>query len=281
MTSSVSRVTRWSGIAGRHAILIVLSMGALIPGYLMVVGSLKTQSDFLASPWALPVHLDLSAFAATMNLTFLTWMFNSVLVTSGAVALTMAVSMLAAWGLARTEFRGRDTLLAFTVSLMVVPPVVLMIPLFQFAAGLGWISTFRMIIIIYAGLMLPFSIYLLANFFQTLSKSLLEAASLDGANALQTFVYVVIPLSGPAIATLFVVNLMWAWNELLLALVFLQADDMKTLMVGITGFQGRYSLNVPIIMAGMIVATAPLLLAYIFGQRFLIRGLTMGGLKGE
>ena len=90
-----------------------------------------------------------------------------------------------------------------------------------------------------------------------------------------------LPLSGPPLITLAVVNLLWAWNELLLALVFLQSDEKKTLMVGITGFQSRYSLSIPTIMAGMTIATIPLVIVYIFGQRYFITGLTAGSVKGE
>jgi len=269
------------GATSRHVVLVVLCVIALGPGYLMVTGSLKSQAEFLGHPWALPTSPDLEAYRTTFNDQFTRWLFNSVLVTSVSVLLTMVIAALAAWGLVNWPFRGRDTVLGITVSLMVVPPVVLLMPLFQVGAELGWISTYRIVILVYVGLMLPFSIYLLANFFRTIPASLLEAAALDGASPFQVFRRIVLPLSGAPVATLVVVNLLWAWNELLLALVFLQTDEKKTLMVGITGFQSRYSLDIPTVMAGMVVATLPLAAAYMFGQRYFIRGLTAGGLKGE
>ena len=274
-------LTRHFGVTTRHLVLLVLSVAALAPGYLMVTGSFKSQAEFLDHPWAIPTNPGVQAYRTTFTDQFTQWLFNSVIVTASAVVLTMAVAALAAWGLVNWPFRGRDSILGIIVSLMVVPPVVLLIPLFQVGAQLGWISTFRIVILIYVGLMLPFSIYLLASFFKTIPVSLLEAASLDGASAFQVFRLVVLPLSGPPVATLVVVNLLWAWNELLLALVFLQTDEKKTLMVGITGFQSRYSLDIPTVMAGMVVATLPLAAAYLFGQRYFIRGLTAGGLKGE
>lgn len=274
-------LTQRLGATSRHVVLVALCVIALGPGYLMVTGSLKSQAEFLGHPWALPTSPDLEAYRTTFNDQFTRWLFNSVLVTSVAVLLTMVIAALAAWGLVNWPFRGRDTVLGITVSLMVVPPVVLLMPLFQVGAELGWISTYRIVILVYVGLMLPFSIYLLANFFRTIPASLLEAAALDGASPFQVFRRIVLPLSGPPVATLVVVNLLWAWNELLLALVFLQTDEKKTLMVGITGFQSRYSLDIPTVMAGMVVATLPLAAAYMFGQRYFIRGLTAGGLKGE
>jgi ABC-type glycerol-3-phosphate transport system permease component len=274
-------LTRHFGAVPRHLVLLLLSVAALAPAYLMVTGSMKTQAEFLGHPWALPGRFSVTAYQTAMHGQFSQWLLNSVIVTACAVALTMVVAALAAWGLVNWPFPGRDAVLGITVSLMVVPPVVLLIPLFQVGARLGLISTFRIVVLVYVGLMLPFSIYLLANFFKTIPSSLLEAAALDGASHFEAFRRIVLPLSGPPIATLVVVNLLWAWNELLLALVFLQSDDKKTLMVGITGFQSRYSLDIPTVMAGMVVATLPLVVAYIFGQRYFIRGLTAGGVKGE
>nr|WTB28198.1 carbohydrate ABC transporter permease [Streptomyces sp. NBC_00830]WTB35883.1 carbohydrate ABC transporter permease [Streptomyces sp. NBC_00830] len=265
----------------RHLILLILTAAALSPAYLMVTGALKSQDEFLRSPWSLPTSPRLGAFRAALGDQLAQWFLNSVVLTVAAVLITVTIAAMAAWGLVHWPFRGRDTVLALTVSLMVVPPVVLLLPLFQLGAKLGWISTYRIVIIIYVGLMLPFSIYLLANFFRAIPTSIFEAAAIDGASAWRTFWRIVLPLSGPPVATLVVVNLLWVWNELLLALVFLQSDSKKTLMVGLTGFQSRYSLNIPTVMAGMSLAVLPLVLAYLFGQRYFIQGLTAGAVKGE
>ena len=269
------------GITSSQLILILITAMAAVPGYLMVTGSLKTQEEFLNSPWSLPLHPNFKGYRAAWNDQFPTWFRNSLFVTLLAVLITIVMAACAAWGFAHWKWKGRDTALGILISLMVVPPVVLLIPLFTLGAKLGWISTFRMLILVYIGLMLPFSIYLLTNFFRAIPVSLTEAAEIDGASDFRTFRSVVLPLSGPPLITLTIVNLLWAWNELLLALVFLQSDDKKTLMVGITGFQSRYSLSIPTIMAGMTIATLPLFITYIFGQRYFITGLTAGSVKGE
>jgi ABC-type glycerol-3-phosphate transport system permease component len=274
-------LVRRLGASIRHLLLLLLCIAALAPGYLMVTGAFKSQQDFLQHPWSLPTHLNTSSFRAAFGDSLTRWLMNSMFVTIISVAITITIAAMAAWGLVHWKFPGRELVLGITVSLMVVPPVVLLIPLFQFGAQLGWISTFRIVILIYVGLMLPFSVYLLTNFFRAIPPSLFEAAAIDGATPGLMFRKIVLPLSGPPIATLAVVNLLWAWNELLLALVFLQSDTKKTLMVGITGFQSRYSLDIPTVMAGMSIATLPLVAAYIFGQRYFIQGLTAGGVKGE
>jgi ABC-type glycerol-3-phosphate transport system permease component len=279
--SKQHRVLEKAGITSRQLILILITAMALVPGYLMLTGSLKTQKDFLNSPWSLPLHPNFDGYKAAWNDQFPTWFRNSLFVTLLAVLLTITMAATAAWGFAHWKWKGRDFVLGVLISLMVVPPVVLLIPLFTLGAKLGWISTFRMLILVYIGLMLPFSIYLLTNFYKAIPVSLTEAAEIDGATDFRTFRSIVLPLSGPPLITLTVVNLLWVWNELLLALVFLQSDDKKTLMVGITGFQSRYSLSIPTIMAGMTIATIPLLVTYLFGQRYFITGLTAGSVKGE
>ena len=271
------RVGTWT----RHGVLILASLIALFPVYVMVSASFKTQGGFLDDPFSPPIHPSLGGFRAALNDQFPRWLLNSTIVTSASVAATLTVAALAAWGFSRWSFRGREALLSLLVSLMVVPPVVLLVPLFVFGAKIGWISTFRLVILIYVGLMLPFSIFMLTAFFRTIPPSMIEAATVDGASSFTVFRRIVLPLSGAPLATLAIINLHWVSNALLIALDFLQDDSMKTLMVGITGFQSRYSLNVPAIMAGLTLATLPIVALYLFGQRFFVRGLISGAAKGE
>ena len=265
----------------KHAVLVLATFAALAPVYVMVTAAFKTQHDFLAQPFAPVVHPTLHSFRTALNDQFPRWLSNSAFLTVSSVLVTLALASTAAWGFAHWSWRGRDTVLAALVSLMVVPPVVLLVPLFVFGVKLGWISTFRLVILIYVGLMLPFSVYMLTNFFRTIPSSLIEAATIDGASSWTVFRRVVLPLSAAPLVTLAVVNLLYVWNELLIALVFLQDDTKKTLMVGITGFQSRYSLDIPVIMAGLTLATLPIVVLYLFGQRFFIRGLLAGAAKGE
>ena len=274
-------MSRKLGGLTKHGVLALASALALFPIYVMITAAFKTQSDFLDHPFTPPVDPTLQGFDAALNDQFPRWFLNSAIVTAGSVAATLALATLAAWGFSRWSFRGRDLLLSLLVSLMVVPPVVLLVPLFVFGADLGWISTFRLVILIYVGLMLPFSVFMLTSFFRTIPRSLIEAATIDGASSWDVFRRIVLPLSGAPLVTLAVVNLLWAWNELLIALVFLQDDSKKTLMVGITGFQSRYNLDVPVIMSGLTLATLPIVALYLFGQRYFQRGLVSGALKGE
>jgi ABC-type glycerol-3-phosphate transport system permease component len=210
---------------------------------------------------------------------FLRWLVNSVLISGVSVLITLALASLAAYAFSRMPFPGRSVTFTLMISLMVVPPIVMLIPLFELMADLNLVNTYQSVIIIYAGLMLPFSIYLLTSFFNTIPRELLEASQIDGAGHLRTLVAIILPLAMPALVTLAIVNLLWAWNELLIALVMLQDDSKKTLMVGITVFQSHFNLNVPVTMAGLLIATLPIVVVYLAGQRFFVRGLAAGALK--
>lgn len=269
------------GAFARYLVLTLAAGSALLPGYVMVTGSLKTQEQFLDSPLSLPVAPSLAAYGKAFSQELWLWMLNTVTICAVAVALTVTIAAFAAWGFANYAFRGRDLVLAGVVSLTVVPPVVLLIPLFTMGSRLGLISTFRFVVLAYVGLMLPFSIFMLASFFRSIPKSLVEAARMDGAGEVWTFWHVVVPLSKSSLGTISVINLLWAWNELLLALVLLQDQDKKTLMVGIASLQGRFSLDIPTLMASMTIVVVPLVVAYLVSQRWLIAGLTAGALKGE
>ncbi len=269
-----------AGRLTRHAILILFTVMALLPVYVMISSSLRTQSDFLNHPLWPPTDPSLSAYRVALNNHIPRWLFNSLLLTTVSVGITLVFSAMAAWGLSRWRFVGRDLLLALIISLMVIPPIVLVVPLFLLGAELNLIDTRRIVIAIYVGLMMPFSVYMLAAYFRTIPRSLIEAAEIDGANSFQVFRRVVIPLSGAPLITLGVVNVLWVWNELLIALVFLQSQDSLTLMAGLTGFQNRYNLNIPVVMAGLSLATLPIFLLYVFGQRFFSKGLVAGAIKG-
>ena len=247
------------------------------PLYFIVVTALKTRKEYLTNQFLPPAHPTLENFhAAFRDGDLLRWVANSVVITLSSVTVAAVVAALAAYPLARARFPGRLPFLALNVVLMVVPPVVLIVPLFLFFVDLGFVNSRLVVVIIYVGLLLPFSIYLLVNFFATIPRSLEEAARMDGASDLRTLRSVIVPLSGPAIVTIVVVNAVWVWNELLIALVFLQDDNARTLTAGLTFFHGRFLSNEPHVMTGALIATVPMLLLYIAGQRFFIRGLTAG-----
>jgi raffinose/stachyose/melibiose transport system permease protein len=264
----------------KQALLVAMSVIALYPLYYMVITAFKSREEYLNSQFLPPLRPTLTnVLEALSRGDLLTWTFNSVVVTVSSVLIATAVSVLAAYALARMNFYGRDAFLNGTVSLMVVPPVVLVVPLFLLMVNVGLINTLPSVIVVYTGLTIPISVYLLTNFFQALPYEIEEAARIDGCTSFGILWRVVLPLSAPALLTCVVVNALFVWNELLVALVFLQSNESRTLVAGLTLFKGQFSVNEPLVMSGALIATVPMLLLYLFGQRFFIRGLVAGSGK--
>lgn len=264
----------------RQAFMIILALIILFPIYFMVINSFKTRFDFIKSAVSLPHPFTIQSYVdAFQGKSFGLWFINSIIITTISTVLSTIISAFAGYAFAKMDFKGKDSLFSMIIPLMSIPPVVLLIPQFRLMVTMGLINTRISVIIIYVGIMLPFTIYLLRNFFISLPDSLVEAALLDGCNNLQVFTRIMIPLSMPAMVTASVVNAVWAWNELLIALVFLQQEGLRTLIVGITLFKSRFTLNVPVIMAGLTIVTIPMLILYVLGQRQLIQGLLAGAIK--
>ncbi len=264
----------------KHAILIVASFVALVPTIYMVSTALKSQEEYVYDKIGFPDVLVLDHFRrALIDSPILLWMSNSVTLVVGSVVLSTIVSCLGAHAIARMRFAGRNVLFSATASLMAVPPVVMIVPLFVLYTQLDLVSTFHGAILIYAGLITPFSVYLLTTFFRTLPRELFESARIDGAGDLAILWRVVLPLSLPALLTLIVVNSLFVWNDLLIAIIFLQDDASRTLMAGLSVFQGRYNNQIPLTMAGMVITSAPMVILYISFQKYFVRGLMAGTLK--
>lgn len=265
----------------RHIPLLSLTVLALFPLYFMVSASLKTKADYISNKIGIPHHFSMENYIEVFGHgTFLIWFRNSILLTVGAVVLSMLLSVMAAYAIAKFSFPGKAMILKIIVALMVLPPVVMLIPLFRMMAGIGLLNTYSGVIIIYTGLVMPFSVFLLTNFFRSVPNEIIESAQIDGCGRMRILYSIILPLSLPAFLTLVIVNSLWVWNELLISVVFLQDDKMKTLMVGLTAFKSRYNLNIPVTMAGLVISTLPIAILYIAAQRFFIEGLTAGATKG-
>jgi ABC-type glycerol-3-phosphate transport system permease component len=264
----------------KQALMLAIAIAAIYPVYYMLETSLKTREAWTADQFGLPLPPTLDNYATLLaDGRIPVWFMNSVIVTTASVLGATVVATLAAFAIARLSFRGRTFLLRLLVALMVIPPAVLILPLFLGMQPLGLTNTYQGVVLIYSGMLVPFSVYMLSSFFRTLPAELFEAARIDGASTLRILRSIVVPLSGPGFITLIVVNAMWVWNELLIALVFLQDDQKRTLMAGLTTMRGRYAINEPLVMAGMFLGVLPILLLFLFGQRFFVRGLVAGAVK--
>ena len=274
------RTSLQPGNAVKQFVLLLAAFLALVPTIYMVITALKSDEEYAIDKIGFPHAPVLENFRSVLvDSPFLYWMLNSGILVAGAVMLSTAISVLGAYAIATMQFRGRDTLLAVSTSLMAVPPVVMIVPLFVLYTRLNMVSTYSGAILIYAGLITPFSVYLLVTFFRTVPRELYEAAHIDGAGQFTILMKVVLPLSLPALVTLIVVNSLYVWNDLLIAIIFMQDDAKRTLMAGISVFSGRYNNQVPLTMAGMVIASAPMFILYVLFQKQFIRGLMSGAIK--
>lgn len=268
------------GLLGRAVAqipLVAMAVAVLFPLYFMVSNSLKSDHAFAANALAPATSPTLGKYSEALATGGVGRFFlNSLVITIISVTLATTAAALAAFALATIRFRGREWIFRVMLPTMSIPSIVLLVPQFRLMGHLGLLNTRWSVIILYIGVMLPLSIYLLRNVFLGFPASLLDAAAIDGCGTLATFWRIVVPAARPAIVTTLLVNTVFAWNELLVALVFLQNQQQRTLVVGLTVFSNLYSLDVPELMAGMTIATIPMVAIYLVGQRYLVRGLMSG-----
>ena len=275
------RVQRTTTSLLKQTFMLLGILLVLLPLYFTLITAFKSQENYSRDKFGFPDPIYTGNIqTALRGGRYFLWFKNSIILSGGAVILSTTVSSLAAYAFARMRFSGRNSLLSIVTALMVIPPVVMLIPLFLLLTQLKMTSTYWGGILVYAALITPFSVYLLTNFFKTIPFEIVESALLDGASSMDILVRILLPLSGPALVTLAVVNMLWVWNDLLVALVLLPQDDLRPLMVGVTVFGTRYNTNVPVAMMGMLMASIPMLIAYLAGQRYFIQGLVAGAIKG-
>jgi len=271
----------FSGIA-RQMLLVIAAGVVMLPLVYIVMASFKTKMDYVRNQIGFPNPFVLDNYRRLMeDGKLLIWFGNSGIVTVASVSITVFLGALAAHGFSRFSFIGKERIFNFIIALMIIPPIVMIIPLFVLATRANLVNTYWSAIIIYTGLMLPFGVYLLRNFFITIPVSIVDSAKIDGCSDLGILFRIVLPLSTSALVTLTVVSVLWVWNELLIALIFLQKEELTTLVVGLIRFQGRFRIDQPVILAGIFASMVPMVIIYLIGQRFFVSGLTAGALKGE
>jgi ABC-type glycerol-3-phosphate transport system permease component len=263
----------------QHGILWVASLIALFPLWFMLWTAIRDKEDYFRAPlgWPQGIHWDNFVTAFEQNIG--RWVLNSAIVTGGAVLLVTLISVPAAYAFVRLPFKGSALLLRLFVFLMVIPPIVMLLPLFSLMNALGRVNHFDSVILAYAGLMFPFSVFMMVRYIEGIPNELYEAAFVEGASHLRILWSIVVPLVGPALVTLGIVNALWAWNELLIAVVMLQREESRTLQAGLALLKGKNTMDIPLVMAGATISAIPLLLLYLFGQRVFMSGLLAGAVK--
>jgi ABC-type glycerol-3-phosphate transport system permease component len=217
----------------QQAILLLASLVALFPLWFMVWTAIRSKDDYFRSPLGWPQGIHLENFTGAFEENIGRWVLNSAIVTGGAVLLVTLISVPAAYAFVRLPFKGSAFLLKIFVFLMVIPPIVMLLPLFSLMNALGRVNHVDSVIVAYAGLMFPFSVFMMTRYIETIPSDLYEAAFVEGASHARILWSIVVPLIVPALLTLGIVNALWAWNELLIAVVMLQREESRTLQAGL------------------------------------------------
>lgn len=266
--------------SGWHFVLAPIALIFVIPFAQMVLASLSPAEELVKFPPPfIPSSLTLDGFVSLFTTTeIVRWLANSVIVSLVAIASHVVLCSLAGYGFARLKFRGRNFGFFAIVATIMIPTQLLMIPTYILFSRFGIVDTLAAAFVPW--LASAFGIFLMRQFFLSIPIEIEEAAAIDGANKLETFLRVVLPLAKPAITTLAIFTLLSSWNDLIWPLIAINNDDAFTVQLGIANFQGTRRTQWSLLMAGNVIATAPLVLFFLFAQKQFVQTMTMTGLKG-
>lgn len=264
-------------------ILMVWTIAVVFPMLWMVFSSFKTDQELFFSPWSPPAALQWDNFARAWNSAHVgDFFFNTLIVVIPALLLTLIISAMAAYVLARFDFRGNRVIFYLFLAGMLFPVFLALVPLFNLVNDLRMLNTFQGLILVYIAYSLPFTIFFLTGFFKTLPSELEEAAIIDGANEYQVFFRVMLPLASPGLISMGIFNFLGMWNQYILPLVLVSDEDKYVLSQGLAFmlFKQYYENDWSALFAALTIIMIPTFIVYIIFQKQIQSGLTTGALKG-
>ena len=249
----------------------------ILPIYYVVITSFKSQAGFFTSNPLLPtLEPTLDNYALVLNAGFTVYLLNSLIVTVGTVIPALLVSFMAAYAIVR----GRGKFISFTSTVflmgLAIPLQATIVPIYLIITRMGLYDSLLALILPSAAFALPISVLILSNFMRDIPGELFESMRLDGASNWSILWHLVLPMTRPAVITVGIYNALQVWNAFLFPLILTQSPDKRVLPLSLWAFQGEFSVNVPAILASVVLSTLPLLVVYIFGRRQLLGGLTAG-----
>lgn len=269
---------------GRWLVALPMAALALATIYpLLFTGNvaMKTRHDYVLdrfSPAPSP-NLDNVATAWT-NAGMGRYVVNSLAVVTCAVVVLLLIGSMAGFALSHLRFRGSRVLFLGCLAALFVPFQVIMVPLARIMADVRLMDTYTGLILAYVAQFLPFTIFLMTSYYSTIPREIVDAARIDGNTPYGVYRRVMLPMGRPALLSVGILNALFCWNDVLIALLMMPSPEHRTLMAGVTSLRGQYADNIPVFASGVLIAALPLLVLYVFFQRQIADGVTAGSTKG-
>lgn len=263
-----------------YLLLILGTVVMLAPFLWMISTSLKsTEATFVMPPQWIPKNITFINYKNVVNsFPIARFLFNSIFVSVIMTFGQVLICSMAAYAFARIDFKGRDVLFLVYLGTLMIPTQATLTPQYILMNSLGWVNTYKALIL--PGIFSAFGTFLMRQYFLSIPRSLEEAAFIDGASHLRVFFTIIMPLSKPGIATLTICSFMESWNSFLWPLMIVNDNNHTTLPLALTRMQGRWHTDWNSLMAATVITVIPILIVYIFAQKYFIEGLTMTGIKG-
>lgn len=267
-----------------HTILIIASIIAIFPVLWIISTSFKPYNEvFSTTINIIPDNFTLENYKYVLSKNdhiFLTWIRNSAIIAISTTVFSVFLSATAAYALSRYKFIGHKATMYMFLLTQMFPGALLLIPLYNLMNSFGLLNTHLGLILAYSTVAVPFSVWMLKGFFDTIPYELEEAARVDGLSHFGTFYKIVLPLSLPGISVTAFYAFITAWNEFMVALTFMNSEEMYTIPIGLQQFVNQFNTDWHYMAAGAVIITIPVLILFLFAQKYLVSGLTAGGTKG-
>lgn len=261
-------------------LFLLLAAVILLPMFWLVINSFKTNKELFDNSLALPQTWLFSNYVKAWNLGLFAYFKNSVLVSFISMFIILLLSSLLTYGLTRFRMKGAGIILFIVLGGMALSEQVALVPLYKMLQRMHLYDTYLAVILPYVAFRIPFTVLLMRAYFLSIPKELEEAAVVDGYNSLQIFTKIIVPISKPVFASCAIVNLNFLWNEFLFANVFLERKEIMTIPIGLMTFKGDLKQDYTVMLAGIAIASLPMIVAFLCMQKQFIRGLTAGAVKG-
>lgn len=262
------------------ALLALVALSTLYPILFMLLSSLKGKIEYMKNPFSLPASVSLSNYILLFKqYGVMQAIINSFFTTIVSITFTGFFGALAAFPLAKLNFKGREAVFTFITAFMMVPVAVLMIPTYVMFSNLGMINSYLSIIIFWFVIDLPYGIYMMTANFRSIPTEIIESAKIDGDTLPGIFTRIILPMGKSILVTMIIIYFMWNWNDLLMPMILLNSEKMTTLTVAVATIVGKYFSNLPLLLAGLLINSIPTIAIYLIFQKYIIKGVTVGAIK--